>query len=151
MFARLLMPKFSTKFRPRNEPGCIVLDVDVMLSVFFAKWHLAKKNSNGKRQKTVAAASFSESNVHIKQHYRVWSNGDNFYQFTENVEWNERRNKKVQYRNSSREKVSWNLLNLTLIYENELFPASESLARLRLFSGTSSWVDKLKWLVDGII
>lgn len=42
MFARLLMPKFSTKFRPRNEPGRIVLDVDVT-EWFFAKWYLAKK------------------------------------------------------------------------------------------------------------
>jgi len=66
------------------------------------------------------------------------------------MKW-EKEQEQVQYRNSSREKVSWNLLNLTLIYENELFPASESLARLRLFSGASSWVDKLKWLVDGII
>lgn len=37
-----------------------------------------------------------------------------------------------------REKVPWNLAGSTLMYENEPFPASESLARLLLFSGASS-------------
>jgi len=33
-----------------------------------------------------------------------------------------------------REKVSWNLVGSTVIYENESFPVSESLARLLLSS-----------------